>query len=503
MKRLIFVLPALLTGIFFPPWHEVSGQDTHKTRTIHLMQDDAQVRFVSKLYTLKHVKATDILPYVFAAVTRYSKKSNVQRVTSSSGPNAPEGLLVSTGRDFMPYVDDLVARIDKPGKKDKSGSLIEGTGITRVAYTPKYRAARDFPALFQTIFASPEGSVFLDEGSNTLYWKDVHNGAMNILSWVEYLDRPLPQAEIRINYYELRESTLRDIGFDYLAWKNGPGVNFFNVGYNAGRVAVNETFRSLIAKLPAFFSNAAKFATSWGYAGFFTAPEFDMSFIRVLQQSGSAKVTAHASLVALNTPVPTMEAYHRLTELGDETPYRYTATVTPQYQTIAKTNEGRTYVGNTNDYAEMAFTVYNPIICGNGGHGLIKNPHDKPEIPDGKNGGLIFRYLAKFRNVVERGGTGNELANTVNVSGGAVLDFNTEKLLAVYEKETDVEQIIGFPFFGKLPVLKYICSTTTTIKERTYIIVTAEANLIHPQLKNKPRAAHEVDAAEIKRWKLF
>lgn len=83
------------------------------------------------------------------------------------------------------------------------------------------------------------------------------------------------------------------------------------------------------------------------------------------------------------------------------------------------------------------------------------------------------------------------------------MDFNTEKLLAVYEKETDVEQIIGFPFFGKLPVLKYICSTTTTIKERTYIIVTAEANLIHPQLKNKPRAAHEVDAAEIKRWKLF
>ena len=32
----------------------------------------------------------------------------------------------------------------------------------------------------------------------------------------------------------------------------------------------------------------------------------------------------------------------------------------------------------------------------------------------------------------------------------------------------------------KIPVLKYLFGTTTSIKERTYIVVTAQASLIHP-----------------------
>ena len=32
----------------------------------------------------------------------------------------------------------------------------------------------------------------------------------------------------------------------------------------------------------------------------------------------------------------------------------------------------------------------------------------------------------------------------------------------------------------KIPVLKYLFGTTTSIKEKTYIVVTAEASLVHP-----------------------
>lgn len=37
-------------------------------RTIRLLQDDGQVRIVSKLYELKHLKATDLRPFIEAAV---------------------------------------------------------------------------------------------------------------------------------------------------------------------------------------------------------------------------------------------------------------------------------------------------------------------------------------------------------------------------------------------------------------------------------------------------
>ena len=141
-------------------------------RTIRLLQDDGQIRIVSKVYELKHLKATDVRPFVEAAVKRYSRSSNVERVNY---PHAKrQMLIVSTGEDFIPYVDDLIAGLDKPGKPGKSGSLIEGTGITRITYIPNYRAAEDIVRLINAgTVASSEGRAFLNQDTNTIYWKDV------------------------------------------------------------------------------------------------------------------------------------------------------------------------------------------------------------------------------------------------------------------------------------------------------------------------------------------
>ena len=84
-----------------------------------------------------------------------------------------------------------------------------------------------------------------------------------------------------------------------LAWKNGPGVNLLNLSYNAGRLAVDQ-----------LLDDMQFVATStWGYGGFFTAPQFDMSFIRCLQQSGNASAAANVSLTMVNTPVRSLEEY--------------------------------------------------------------------------------------------------------------------------------------------------------------------------------------------------
>ena len=65
------------------------------------------------------------------------------------------------------------------------------------------------------------------------------------------------------------------------------------------------------------------------------------------------------------------------------------------------------------------------------------------------------------------------------------LGTGREKLLATYVRENDVEQTVGIPFLVKIPVLKYLFGTTTTLKERTYIIITAEADLVHPDVVAK------------------
>ena len=462
---------AMLSGI------TPAAAEDGSVRTIRLRQDDAHVRFVSKIYELKHVPAEEMLPFVNSAVLRYNRNSSVRRVTSV-GDKPSNALLVSTGEEFIPYVDKIVEALDRPGK-DKNSASISGTGMSRIAYTPRYRAASQFAEIIDSTIGSASGKAYVNRETNTIFWRDQSDAAKRTLNWVETLDRPLPQVNIRLNYYELRDSDLRDWGLDYLAWKNGPGVNLFNVGYNAGQMFVNELLET------------AQYAAtaSWGFGGFFTAPQFDMSFIRCLEQSGNATIAASASLTMVNTPVRDHEDYRRLLrhqiENRDKAPFVYRVSMYPEYQNIAKNVLGRTFIGKSyyededgvkhSDPPVLDVRLINPIVC-------VENGEMPKEHPDKAKGAVLFSYALYFKNVVERGNTGSELSNSATFTGSATLGFGNEKVLAVYEKEHDVEQTVGFPILCRIPVLKYLFSTVTSIKERTYIIVTAEALPVHPDL---------------------
>ena len=156
MKEKKYIFAALLAcGLAGQPVILAEEKEIGEIRTIRLLQDDAQVRIASKLYELQYVKATDIRPYIEAAVKRYHAKSAVERVNYSAAKK--NALIVSTGEDFLPYVDDLIAQIDRPGKKDEFGSVIEGTGITRIAYTPNYRGRKTLSASSTERFAAARG----------------------------------------------------------------------------------------------------------------------------------------------------------------------------------------------------------------------------------------------------------------------------------------------------------------------------------------------------------
>ena len=468
-----------------------SSQDDSSARTIHLKQDDAQVRFDSRVYELKNVTSEAILPFVNSAIQRYSRNSTIRRVTAIA-PDAKDAILVSTGREFLPYVDDIVAALDRPGQKG-----IQGTGVARIAYTPKYRAAQEFSEIIDKTLGSSAGKAYVNDETNTIFWRDQTDSAKGTLEFLkDELDRPLPQVALRMNYYELRDSDLKDWGFDYLAWKNGPGVNLLNLSYNAGRLAVDQ-----------LIDDMQFVATStWGYGGFFTAPQFDMSFIRCLQQSGNAAAAANVSMTMVNTPVRSLEEYALLRlaqeQQTDKAPYIYRASMYPEYQNIAKNVLGRTFVGKSyyededgNKYADppaLDVQIINPFICLP--QADTDSPYEKYKVTDAASdlnsamaktdGCVMFDYSLYFKDVVERGNTGAELSNNVLCAGAATLGLGKEKVLTVYEKENDVEQTIGLPILCRIPVIKYLFSTVTSIKERTYVIVTAEAVLLHPEDKN-------------------
>ena len=471
MKRFaLLILSASLAGA----WNLPAQEPAKEVRTIKLLQDDAQVRFASKLYELKYTKPTDIRPFILAAVTRYNARSQVDRVNNNNADR--HYLLVSTGEDFIPYVDKLIAGLDVPGKADEFGSIIEGTGVTRVTYHPNYRIGAEMLRIINAGMRSPEGTIYLNEDTNTIFWKDDRAAANASLNWIKYLDRPLPQVNLKLKYYEIRESKLRDIGVDYLAWKNGPGLDIFSAGFDTGKIFSTEAIFDLIGGASQLVDLTKDFSSAWGYGGFFTAPKFDLSFVRLLQQSGNAKLAAEAELTFVNTPIYETEA------LNTHLPKVYTAQLTPGYENITKDDDDRSSVVTGGD-SSLTLSVINPVICFGA---TPEETTQKGQIPstqefyEKNNGGVVFAYKLASKSVTERSNRGDELGDSSTVGGELTLGFKTEKLLASYIKENDVEQTIGIPFLVKIPVLKYLFGTTTSIKERTCIVVTAEASLVHP-----------------------
>ena len=268
---------AVSAGLLLPGALAAAPPETGETRTIRLIQDDAQEYMISKVYELKYLKANDVAPFVLGVVKRNNTQSTVNRINYRAGDE--QLLTVSCPVRMMPYVDDLIAKLDRPARVAGGGEdPIRGTGITRNLYPARFRSARVMVDVMTGtgINGGTDSFVGYDAETNLIYWKDDANKSNDLLKYLAWLDRPVPMVNLAFTVYEVRESTLRDLGIDYLAWRNGPGLNLLQAGFNA---------MSLDSA-----GSAALSAASGGFGAFFIAPQFDASFIRVLQQNGQATI---------------------------------------------------------------------------------------------------------------------------------------------------------------------------------------------------------------------
>lgn len=407
-----------------------------KVQKITFMQDDAQFNIVSKVYELKHTKAADLAPFVKSAAIRFDPVSTVTRMEDKA--NNRQLLIVSTAQDMMPYIDEMVTALDRPGKMNDYNTIIAGTGIAYGTYKPQFRAAADMRSVIveTQISSGPlDSKVRLDKKTNLFYFKDSPARVADIKQKLAWLDKEIPQTRIELKIYEVRDSDLTDVGIDYLAWKNGPGLNLFEAGYDALNMKVAETLMNQLTQTGVdLFGNF-----SYGFGGMYTAPAFDFSFIRLLQQNGKATINSTASVTVSNNPAA-----------------EFKVAFSPEYQNILKDEDHRASV-DVGGNASLEALISDAVITG------------------GKDGVVNFTYALAGSNVVERNNLGAEISENTNATASVTLNFQNERLLASWKRTSNVEQTIGIPFLCELPVLKYIFGTTTSNMETTHYFVTARA----------------------------
>ena len=469
MKKILLLSAALLPLFLLP----VRAEESAGTRRLRFVQDDAQDYMVSKLYRLKYVQANDITPFVMGIVMRYNMNSSVGCI--EYGPNNDQMLTVTCPVKMMPYVDDFIAKADRNVKIDGKtpGDIVRGTGITRAVYQPLYRSGGEMlNILVETVIGEgPSSSVYAwDKNSNQIYWKDNTSNTSYVYQFLSYIDRPVPQVTLNFTVYEVRESTLRDIGVEYLAWKNGPGLNLLETGFRALDVSSAGTAAIQAAAGPA--------------GGFLFAPQFDASFIRLLQQNGKADVKNAAVLTVSNSDTAS-----------------YKISFDPEFQNIVKSDNDATSVTGTTlglpaGYYQLFLQIDGPVV--NIHYGESQAGYPASEAFEVKpysrglyaklDGTLFFSYAVQTANVLERDDLGNELVESSQMQSSILMPLKEERILASWDRVQEVEQTIGVPFLCRIPILKYLFGTTTKSQERSRVYLTVTATMLDTSKPDGMRA---------------
>lgn len=424
--------------------------DDDKQRTIVFNEDRNQHYMTTKVYELKHVRAHDLMPFVHGAVKRFDSQSRVQSVDYSRG--GKQFLVVSTGSLFMPWVDKMVETLDYPSAKvDASGARIEGDGISRWVYCPVHRGSDNMQKALEQVFTSAggEGASFYHAGSNTFYFKSSKSQGEAYLSLLKMLDRPVPQLEVKFNVYVVADNDFRELGLDYLAWKNGPGAQLLSTGFNFGDMSMD--FDSLRAdafeKILGFMPTATN-----GVGGILVAPNIDATFLRMLAQKGRAWTASSGSLTLINSFDPaandTGEGVFRLK-------------FSPQFQNLVKDADQTVVIGALAE-STFEFELFAPSI------NFTADPSEG-KLTLMSNWSLTINSLAEVDNA------GNASMESNSFSGGLTLDTGVERLIGAFDKHVKVEQYIGMPFLGDIPILKYLFGSESTVDSKLKVFVTMTA----------------------------
>ncbi len=447
-------------------------------RQIRLLEDRDQKYMVSKVYELKHAKGADITPWVLGAVQRYYYASTVERLSYKK--DSKEYIVVNTGVDMVPFVDDMVAKLDRPSKIDSLGSIYDGSGIYKFVYYPKYRFSPTLVKVGPTV-GSEDGEYFFDAKNSFYYFKDSYSDGKKSFDWYGILDRPVPQMEVKLNIYEINDNDLKELGIDYVSWKNGPGAKLFGAGFDYFKF---DSFTD-VSNVTNSVDILSQMSHSWG--GFMVAPQIDATFIRLLAQKGKAYIASSASLTVVND-------FHSDPGNDGFSKAKYKIRFTPNYQDIQKDKDQNTYVKAAG--MDVWFYLRNPVINFKGGY-----EGEKDAVRENGTGAacLEFGYVTRVLDTVEKTSNGSDAQNLYTFRSWASVMPGQEKLIGVFDRDLIVKQYNGIPFLGDIPGLKYLCGAATESKSKSQVFVTIEVKHANPDSNLSDFAGKLVSASDMMR----
>ncbi|HPD17981.1 MAG TPA: hypothetical protein PLE19_23845, partial [Planctomycetota bacterium] len=213
---------------------------THVVKVLRTTNKAQTNRYVVKVYDFKNQNPAELHRF-------YRRVADIEESAWHTfvGPDGKSGKLVMTIPEYqIPYVDAMVAALDKPGLTTSSGS--------QAAYVRmKHRNVTD-AAFRNTLFQymSPTYEHVLDSEMNAVLLYDVPSAIETAEDALTILDQPVPMVRLDVTIYEIYGANDGRLGLDFHAWKNGPGRDLFSYGAFRERYRTSSSASGLPAPTP-------------------------------------------------------------------------------------------------------------------------------------------------------------------------------------------------------------------------------------------------------------
>jgi hypothetical protein len=197
------------------------------------------------------------------------------------------------------------------------------------------------------------------------------------------------------------------------------------------------------------------------------APQFDSTFIKMLQEKGKARSATSGALTLINDYSDgTAGTTTSITPVTFDNA-KYKISFTPSYEAIQKSGNDRTLSVASTSATKFQFWLQNPTIC------------------FGDKGDAAAFVRAGFNL------SAVEAVDQTNTDGVAAIAYNyqdfvtytnlavgNEKLIATYTKDHQVKQNMGIPYLCDIPGLKYVFGSTSESTNHSRVFVTVSASSV-------------------------
>ncbi len=367
-----------------------------ETKIINFLNSNNDPDILTHTYVLENADPYEIRPYVRNAVAGERISDSDVKVEALKFTDGT-GILIVSAEDyrFAPQpdggmsIDEIVEALDLP-------EITSSTGQPKLLYFPKYRNADDIVSRMQDVGLNVRNDIreldrgadntAVDQGLNAVLFYPASYNVKNVREMLTVYDKPIPEVKVKYAIYEITSENDGKLGFDYQAWKNGPGSDIFSAAH---RFSNGWDFADGVPSVPYIDNSHTKFIKF--------SPRWNTRFIDFLVARGKAAVITSGEMNIQNVQEGRIQALTRVPNV-----------------------EAGTDIADLllNDYVQYINTAVDPA-AGAGGGFWVDNDND-----DNADGDLLLNPVDMHGNPITVNAAADTLVNlTISRSGDGTRNY--------------------------------------------------------------------------------